>query len=97
MTRKRLNRFGSSSANNEGEKLIEMARIANVMLRQKASVSDVATLLKCTVEHCELALQFYQANDRLKLQALVEDWSLPKIKQACPCEGCSSDDYTTVL
>ncbi len=96
MTRKRLIPINSSPATTDAEKLIEMARVANILLRQGASVNDVCVLVKCTLEHCEVALAFFTANDGLKLRALVEDWPLPVIKRECLCEGRSFGDCTLV-
>ena len=96
MTRVRLIPVGSSAATIEAERLIEMAQIANLLLRRGASVNDVCALLRCTLERCEFALAFFKANDGLKLRALVEDWPLAVIRRACFCEGRSFDDYKTV-
>jgi len=96
MTRVRLIPISSPPATNEAERLIKMARSANILLRKGASMNDVCALLKCTVERCELALALFKANDGLKLRALVDDWPLPVIKRACLCEGRSYGDYKTV-
>ena len=96
MTRLRLIPKSSSSTANEAEGLIETARIANILLRRDASMNDVCALLKCTLEYCESALAFFEANDGLKLRALVEDWPLAVIKRVSFCKGRSLDDCKTV-
>ena len=96
MTRKRLISMSSLPAMSESEKLIDMGRVAKRLLRQSTSMSDTSALLRCTIEHCEVALAFFTANDGLKLRALVEDWPLPVIKRECLCEGRSFGDCTLV-
>ena len=98
MTRVRSTAIGRSSAAIEAERLIDMARIANLLLRRGASMNRVCALLGCTVEECELALAFFKANDGSKLRALVEDWPLPAIKRLCVCEerGAGVEGGTTV-
>ena len=91
MSRVRLPSARSDVAN-DAERLIEIARTVNVLRRRGMSMNGACALLNYTLEECELALAFHQANHGFKLRALVEDWPLPVIKQACFCEGRSFAD-----
>ena len=90
MIRGRFTNSGSKAAN-EAERLLETARVANLLLRRGATMNDLSALLKCSNEFCELALQFFRANDGKKLRALVEDWPLAVIRRESVCEDRSFD------
>ena len=86
MSRMRTILGNGSPATNEAEGLIDLARIANQMIRKGASINEVCDLMQCSADRCKLALAFFQANDAVKLRALVEDWPLAEIERECSCE-----------
>lgn len=87
MADRRLKADRTAFAANEVERLIETARIANVLLQRGAIIDNVSSLLNRSVDYCQFALAFNKANDGTKLRALVEDWPLEAIQRKCPCES----------
>lgn len=63
------------------EGLLRLGRLARILLRYGADISDIARELRVGRRTCALAIRFVAAPDRLKLRALVEEWTLLAVRR----------------
>lgn len=78
-----MSRSSSTNQNgptaNWGEALLDLGRAMHKQFRRGAGFDDASRRLHTSPFQCELALEFFEAGDLLRLRALVEDWSWQRI------------------
>jgi hypothetical protein len=72
---------GESEAQNPAEALIRIGRLVQFLVRHGADDDEVFSKLGVDNQLSAFAMSFVQAPDRLKLRAIVEDWSVAKISR----------------
>ena len=60
---------------NWAELALETGRHVRSQIRRGRRIEDVACDMELMPDDCALSLQFLTSSDRLKLRAMVEDWS----------------------
>ena len=69
----------SDPPTNWAEALLELGRAGCKQLRHGAGIEQVSRRFQSTPDTCQLALEFRNATDLLKLRAMVEAWSRERI------------------
>lgn len=70
------------SIKNPAEVLVDLGDALRSLMRRGAPLEDAAMLLGLPAECCQLALEFRDAPDQVKLRAMVEDWPTEQIARA---------------
>ena len=68
-------------ARNWGELLADLANLVRGQMRRGAGIEEAARRMQLKTDQCRLALAFDNAAPRLKLRAMVEDWSRARIER----------------
>lgn len=67
-------------ARNWGELLSDQARRLREQMRRGAGLEEASQELRLRLDQCRLALAFADAEDLLKVRAMVEDWPRERIE-----------------